>query len=463
MDPTIGGNEFDYQRLDTPPTPRQVAQSSDAAFQSVQPESEKLRNRDSLTRRLSSNFKLLEESLQSTYTLDKSSIVHIFEIESGGRSNSREIGIRSLTNYINLIIHMVDRKADTAPMSPLQNKSDKMPSPKEVQNKDDSSLKVTSRSRSPLTSLPSQYNPLYPSISKRHSVYGAPVAPGITIKSDLSTANLQSMDVARPVKQGFDISIHASHGDNKRTVSTDQHSKLSLKLRNHHGSPLSKLRTSIKHSVNSRLSARDMRRLDYLHNPSPDGLLLIREHCILLSAHPIRCVIMADRIIIIAPPSSIAEQQAMFLKVFPSLHTALADYTLRDMNTMLSEDIRGKDEVPFEFHCLEMVLTTVHSMYSGLLSQLYKQVRDTIDTVTRMTEHHELVIAQIIEDLKVLSTGIDKIHSQIHTVHLQLDDVANDDEELALMNLTVLSKKPLLYSLPLKSEILKFHERSEVR
>eukprot|EP01031_Cornospumella_fuschlensis_P043480 gene43480-53160_t len=288
--------DFEYRRLDTPP-PAPLQANGEALIPNIEQDSEKLRNRESLTRRLSSNFKLLEETLQSTHNLDKSSIVQIFEIESGGRSSSREIGIRSLTNYINLIIHMIDQrfKTNDAPLSPVQNKSDKMPtSPKASQNKDDSSLKVVSTQlRSPLTSMPSQYNPLVTGVRKRHSVHTTAVAPGITIKSNMSATNLQALDSAIPIKQGFDISMHKSQRESKRTISTDQHSKLSAKLRGH-VEHTAKLKAAAKHDVNSRLSARDMRRLDYLHNPSMDGLLLIREHCILLSVHPIRCVVMAE-------------------------------------------------------------------------------------------------------------------------------------------------------------------------
>ncbi len=67
------------------------------------------------------------------------------------------------------------------------------------------------------------------------------------------------------------------------------------------------------------------------------------------------------------------------------------------------------------------------------------------------------------EQMRILKNKVSGMISKVNAYRRSMEDLLEDDEGLAMMNLTKLKKKPHLYSLPLASEITSTREEMEVR
>ena len=66
------------------------------------------------------------------------------------------------------------------------------------------------------------------------------------------------------------------------------------------------------------------------------------------------------------------------------------------------------------------------------------------------------------EQMRILKNKVSGMISNTNAYRKSMEDLLEDDEGLAMMNLTKLKKKPFLYSLPLANEIISTREEMEV-
>lgn len=97
--------------------------------------------------------------------------------------------------------------------------------------------------------------------------------------------------------------------------------------------------------------------------------------------------------------------------------------------------------VPFEVHAYEALLTTI----KALESQEFNKVNGQVTIVLGYFKSGFLLPIEIQEQMRYLKNDLSNIARRIANAHVTLSDLTEDDEDMALMNLTCLKKKPTLY------------------
>ena len=76
--------------------------------------------------------------------------------------------------------------------------------------------------------------------------------------------------------------------------------------------------------------------------------------------------------------------------------------------------------------------------------------------------NYAIVSIHVQETMRLLKNRVMQTIGKIHTFRTTLSDLLENDEDLALMNLTKLKDKPSLYNIPLDSKLLASHEEIEI-
>lgn len=76
--------------------------------------------------------------------------------------------------------------------------------------------------------------------------------------------------------------------------------------------------------------------------------------------------------------------------------------------------------------------------------------------------NYAIVSIHVQETMRLLKNRVMQTIGKIHTFRKTLSDLLENDEDLALMNLTKLKDKPSLYNIPLDSKLLASHEEIEI-
>ena len=100
-------------------------------------------------------------------------------------------------------------------------------------------------------------------------------------------------------------------------------------------------------------------------------------------------------------------------------------------------------ETPFEVHAYDALLTTA----SSLLSREYTRFETNVDIVLTLFSKKGLILSvDAQEKMSSLKNQVSRMLARIASFRRALEDLVEDDEDMALMNLTLLSRSP---SLPL--------------
>lgn len=114
--------------------------------------------------------------------------------------------------------------------------------------------------------------------------------------------------------------------------------------------------------------------------------------------------------------------------------------------------------IPFEIHAYEALLMTVKE----LETQEFTFIHDKIQNALLYFKDAALVPIKIQSQIRQLKNDLSIMMNRVHGSRQALQYITEDDEEMALMNLTLLKKKPKLYRYPLIPEILTRHDEIEV-
>lgn len=378
-------------------------------------------------RRLSSA--LLEEQYHDSMpsALNKSPKIGVFEIDADGKTNYKETGLRNLSNYVNLLINLIDN----APPKDLGKKKSSLRI-----NQDDLAIRSRASSSTPL-----------PKVTRRQSLGRI----DDSLQMALSAGSAKEATAPKQIAERLSEKIAPP-------IPVPIHS-LSSTMKNQ----LNQLQAANNVGTMIKLSHRDIRRLDWHYNPSQDPLLLVRRHCILLSQHPFRVLIMAHRIFVLPPANP--HDCALFHKLFAPIHQALLDWSLsahtrRRSQTSIDRKphpspsrprvstmhLSPPEPFPFEFHCLEIIFTTALSINGHYVKLYAKQLKSALESYQAISSSrsHYLVTNEI-DTMKSISNHITSLHILLQRMKTTLDTLADDEEELALMNLSYLESKPSLY------------------
>jgi hypothetical protein len=110
-------------------------------------------------------------------------------------------------------------------------------------------------------------------------------------------------------------------------------------------------------------------------------------------------------------------------------------------------------ECPFELHAIDVIMDSATSMLLGETWIVCDDARDVIrvlcgqDTSVRQSHHHH-------EALRLLRNEATEMKTRLQGFSKALYEVLNDDEDLALMNLSRLVTHPERFILPISQEVL---------
>lgn len=186
------------------------------------------------------------------------------------------------------------------------------------------------------------------------------------------------------------------------------------------------------------LQYRDLRRLEYEFTPQEDPTVLVRRHAVLVSLDPLRAVILADRLILIVPDGAdnliellTKQMQAWVSEARPSEHQA-------SPNTDVAE---ADKPLPFEMRAYEAILGTAYEVQK----LEYRSMVPKISKVMHQFKQSAIVSIPAQENMRQLKNTINGMLERTQNHKQVFDELLDEDEDMALMNLSLLKKKPHLY------------------
>jgi hypothetical protein len=184
------------------------------------------------------------------------------------------------------------------------------------------------------------------------------------------------------------------------------------------------------------LRLRDLRRLDFAVSQN-DGLsITVRRHVVLFTADPIRAVITSSRLILILPPGADS-----FL--------AVVEEYMKGSQAVLS--------MPFEMHAYEALFSTLNEI---CLQEISKD-KDRTRKLIRQLLDSDFIAFSSEDEIRRLKNRVARLLERLTSYKNNLEALADDEETLALLNLSTLKANPGLYKYPLSNEILAMHEEME--
>jgi hypothetical protein len=113
----------------------------------------------------------------------------------------------------------------------------------------------------------------------------------------------------------------------------------------------------------------------------------------------------------------------------------------------------------FEIQAYEAIFGTAIE----IRKQEESNIRDRIDVVTQIMKKYSIVPFEIQEKMRQYKNKVTEMLEKVAAYRHILVELLEDDESMALMNLSVLKERPQWYRPPLCAELMETHEDMEVR
>jgi hypothetical protein len=97
--------------------------------------------------------------------------------------------------------------------------------------------------------------------------------------------------------------------------------------------------------------------------------------------------------------------------------------------------------IPFELHAYEALLTTVKSVESQQLENL----TDRVQNILHIYKTSTFIALEVQTNLKQYKNDLSQMLNRLEKILNALKNIVEDDQDMALMNLTLLKDKPSLY------------------
>jgi hypothetical protein len=125
------------------------------------------------------------------------------------------------------------------------------------------------------------------------------------------------------------------------------------------------------------------------------------------------------------------------------LHRAHSQHSMSEDMTRLRKNSKNDAHyiIPFEIHAYEALLMTV----KALETQEYTFIHDKIQNALQYFKDAALVPIKVQSQIRQLKNDLSIMMNRVHGSRQALQYITEDDEEMALMNLSLLKKKPKLY------------------
>ncbi|ETN22639.1 hypothetical protein, variant [Phytophthora nicotianae INRA-310] len=168
-----------------------------------------------------------------------------------------------------------------------------------------------------------------------------------------------------------------------------------------------------------RVHARDIRRMENAFSVSNEPAIIIRKQAILISADPLRAIVMRDVCLVYVPDG--------------------ADSLLSILKEQFSQAARENAEDPYEFRALEALLATLARYFQSDYEKLSPIVISALDRLVQGNLH-----SRELETLREFKNTMNEFESQVDGVRRVLMELLDNEEDLRLLYLTKLYEDPSL-------------------
>ncbi|KAE9361068.1 hypothetical protein PF008_g1388 [Phytophthora fragariae] len=168
-----------------------------------------------------------------------------------------------------------------------------------------------------------------------------------------------------------------------------------------------------------RVHARDIRRMENAFSVSNEPSIVIRKQAILISADPLRAIVMRDVCLVYVPDG--------------------ADSLLSILKEQFSQTARENAESPFEFRALEALLATLARYFQADYEKFSPVVISALERLVQGNLH-----SRELETLREFKNTMNEFESQVDGVRRVLMELLDNEEDLRLLYLTKLHEDPSL-------------------
>lgn len=170
---------------------------------------------------------------------------------------------------------------------------------------------------------------------------------------------------------------------------------------------------------------RDLRRLEFGINKSERFNVVIRRHVVLFTVDPLRAIVTSQKLRLIVPTGDSPE-------------LSLLENYMRDWFQI---KFKNTSNLTFEMHVYESMLATV----KDILIPLHKTLIERIRKILSYMKAGHLLSSEAQARYIFLSDESSKLEAKLKLYISSLKTIVDDDEAMALMNLTTLRLQPTLY------------------
>ncbi|RLN62465.1 hypothetical protein BBJ29_002150 [Phytophthora kernoviae] len=170
-----------------------------------------------------------------------------------------------------------------------------------------------------------------------------------------------------------------------------------------------------------RVHARDIRKMENAFSVTNEPRIVIRKQAILISADPLRAIVMRDVCLVYVPDG--------------------ADALLSVLKSKFAETARDDEGAPFEFRALEALLATLSRYFQSQYELLSPSVVGALDLLMQGNMH-----ARELEKLREFKNTMNEFETQVDGIRRVLMVLLDNEEDLRLLYLTKLYDEPALLS-----------------
>ena len=182
----------------------------------------------------------------------------------------------------------------------------------------------------------------------------------------------------------------------------------------------------------------DLRYLENQFNAHESPMVLVRKHAIIISLSPLRAIVTADRIVLSVPDGA----DALLYMLHEHMHEIVEDTEgILDDSGFLPPEIRA-------YKALFLTIIAIHQ-------QEYNSICKKVDKALKKFAAVNKITSEIRETIRVLKNSVEAQEIKVKDYQRLLKDLLRNQDDLALMNLSLLKARPYLYKKPLSLEILR--------
>lgn len=238
---------------------------------------------------------------------------------------------------------------------------------------------------------------------------------------------------------------------------------------------------SHRERIGSYLHPRDMRRLVTPFSATNEPEIIVRRHAVLLNFDPLRAILLRDRLLVLVPEG--ADSILVQLERRVRGGSAEVDNSIYDASTGGDDDKPGKSGIkqkikgtfsrpaalkkeervrfdyselmdweesrmrslPFAIHCTDACLHTVAEILTDDSNEIQKV---TFGCINKLLQQRTSVVDDPLTAIRHIKNSIQEMASRVQRYVSSLNRILDDDESMALMNLTRVIEEPEKYIKP---------------